>query len=184
MSVRVAVFALVCLAQLAVPASMILRAEETIREGRIFRFQTAPVDPVDLARGRYVRLDFPRAQDRMDVGPEDLSVGDTVYARVAESDDGFAIVTALEATPPESGDWFETVVARSNDDGVRVALPFDRFYLPEEKAPIAERLYRDSDSRLTWAEVHIHVGHAVLVDVVLNGVPMLRATQEAAAATD
>ena len=184
MNLRVAIFALVSLAQLAVPASLILRAEETIREGRIFRFQTAPVDPVDLARGRYVRLDFPGVQDRVDVGPEDLSVGDTVYARVAESGDGFARVIALDATAPASGDWFETVVTISNKDGVRVALPFDRFYLPEEKAPIAERLYRGSDSRLTWAEVHIHEGHAVMVDVVLNGVPMLRATEEAAAATD
>ncbi len=184
MNVRTVVFALVCVAQLSVPATMILRAEKTIVEGRLYRFQTAPYDPVDLARGRYVRLTFPDVQEEVSHGPGEYAVGDTVYARVGEHEDGFARVIAVGTTPPESDDWFETVVASAGEHGVRVALPFDRFYLPEDRAPIAEKLYRESDPERTWAEVRIHEGRAVMVDLVLNGVPVLRATEEGAASTD
>ncbi len=44
-------FVLVCLVQLAAPASMIWRHERTLANGLPFKFQTAPVDPYDAFRG-------------------------------------------------------------------------------------------------------------------------------------
>ena len=55
---RLLVFALVGFAQLAVPASLIWKRERTLRQGHVWKFRTAPVDPVDAFRGRYVALEF------------------------------------------------------------------------------------------------------------------------------
>lgn len=54
-------FALLCVAQWAVPLAMVQRAERTLSEGTAYRFRTAPVDPADPFRGRYVTLDFDAA---------------------------------------------------------------------------------------------------------------------------
>src|SRR5262249_61542714 len=61
-----ALFGALCLAQIAVPVSMITRYEATLRRGTVFKGRTAPVAPVDAFRGRYVwfRLDLaPGEQD-------------------------------------------------------------------------------------------------------------------------
>ena len=49
---RLIIFILVALTQVAVPASMIWKRQHTLREGRAWKFRTAPVDPVDMMRGR------------------------------------------------------------------------------------------------------------------------------------
>src|SRR5205085_8475834 len=55
---RLIVFVLVALAQLAAPGSLIWKRENTLRKGSVWKFRTAPVDPVDAFRGRYVALQF------------------------------------------------------------------------------------------------------------------------------
>jgi len=55
---RLIVFVLVAFAQLAVPGSLIWKREHTLRQGNVWKFRTAPVDPVDVFRGRYVALHF------------------------------------------------------------------------------------------------------------------------------
>lgn len=52
---------LLCVIQLAVPAFMIVRREHALSMGRAFKFRTAPVDPYDAYRGRYVALNFEAA---------------------------------------------------------------------------------------------------------------------------
>jgi len=44
---RVALFALVALVQLAVAGGAIIRSELALRTGEVFRFRIQPVDPVD-----------------------------------------------------------------------------------------------------------------------------------------
>ena len=46
------------LAQLAVPGWMIYKHESVMREGAVYKFRTAPIDPRDPFRGEYVVLDF------------------------------------------------------------------------------------------------------------------------------
>ena len=59
---RLVIFILVALAQICVPASMIWKRQRTLREGRLWKFRTAPVDPVDAMRGRYLSLRFETEQ--------------------------------------------------------------------------------------------------------------------------
>lgn len=175
MSPRLSIFALVCLAQLAVAAGTILDAEEHLREGRLYRFRTAPVDPTDLLRGRYVALRFlaVRGPWRGDGEPR---AGMAVCVGVEQGEDGFARITQVAVVPPSQGDWFRASVARRAasepaGDQVEIRFPLDRFYLPEAKAPAAERLLR-AGSETTWADVRLHEGRLVLEEVRVDGVPL------------
>ena len=49
---RILIFGVVVVAQLAVPAAMVWQREQTLNHGRVWKFRTAPVDPVDVIRGR------------------------------------------------------------------------------------------------------------------------------------
>jgi len=48
--------AILAIVQLAVPLSMINQREMTLRDGILYKFRAAPVDPADAFRGRYVAL--------------------------------------------------------------------------------------------------------------------------------
>ena len=52
------VFVLVALMQLFVPANMIWSREKVLNEGKIYKFKTAPIDPNDPFRGKYISLNF------------------------------------------------------------------------------------------------------------------------------
>ncbi|MGD8863651.1 MAG: GDYXXLXY domain-containing protein [Myxococcales bacterium] len=189
-----ALFAIVCLAQLALAASGIARHELVLVRGTAYRFETAPVDPVDLFRGRYVRLDFRAA--RVDLPLPEGHAG-MVYAVLGVDDRGFAHVTELRTTPPERGDYLHVrawtaprPLAPTRTPGqpplptadapnapvelqTRLELPFTRFYMEESAAPEAERRYReqstDPDAPPAYAVVYVHDGEAVMQSLELDG---------------
>ncbi len=50
--------AVIFAAQAGYVGNTIVQAERTLKTGTLYRFRTAPVDPYDAFRGRYVRLEF------------------------------------------------------------------------------------------------------------------------------
>lgn len=172
-------FAVVCLIQLAVPAWMIHRRENTLRHGEAFRFKTQPVDPYDAFRGRYVALNFEAATFTNRV-PDELfnRRRQTMYASIDNDADGFAQVTALHRTRPATGSCIQVKVWNRS----RLQFPFDRFYLEESLAPKAESLYREHNRRgatNTYAIVRVLGGFATLEDLIIDGRPVLEyATDE------
>ncbi len=57
-TMRIALFGAVALLQIGVAGSMVWQHATTLTAGRVWKFRTAPVDPVDAFRGRYVALRF------------------------------------------------------------------------------------------------------------------------------
>lgn len=173
-------FLAVAAAQLYVPASMVLDREEILENGKTFRFRTAPVDPNDPFRGKYIILGFTDNSFNMP-GETDTSYDQDVYVRLAEDEAGFAVINQLSfETLPPNGDFVKAKLSswNVNDDTTTffVQYPFDRFYLEEYKAPKAEELYIESqrDSlKTTWAVVKIKDGNAVLEDVMIDGVSVI-----------
>ena len=100
MKQRLALGLFLCLAlvQLAVPASMLVRRELTLQYGRQYRFQTAPVDPYDPFRGRYVALAL-QANTAPTLPGIQLTSGQRVYAMLTEDAAGFATIASLSLTP-------------------------------------------------------------------------------------
>lgn len=170
------VFGLVALAQLAVPGSMILKREETLKNGDVFRFKTRPVDPYDAFRGRYVALGFEQNQVSV-TNAASFRRGRKIYVRLETDADGFARLGEVVARRPSSGVYLKTKVlyAQPGLGKVMVALPFDRYYMNEQEAPEAERAYNTAsrrEARTAYAAVRVQAGMAVIEDLFVDGVPI------------
>lgn len=177
--------AVVVLAQLGVPLSMIASKETTLRQGNVFHFETAPVDPVDVLRGRYVRLAYAQTSVSAKPGLE-LSRGQTMYVSLEVGEGGMARMVEVSDRPPERGDYLKLRTGRGYEldeagGEVYVRLPFDRFYMDEHKAPSADvamaRLRRQEATDPSYAVVRVRDGRAVLEDVIVGGQPIVEAAE-------
>jgi hypothetical protein len=178
---KLGVFALVAIIQLAIPISMIFDAERTLVKGKVLRFRTAPVDPADLFRGRYVRLEFAPLYVDVDEG-ESYSYDEIVYARFGIDSEGFSHPISVQEDPPDSGIYIP-VCARGHDRDTRaleVALPVDRFYMEESLAPIAERNFNRRGDQKAWADLRVRKGHTLVEQVFIGGVPLAQVARQAA----
>ncbi len=188
---RLILLLLVVVAQLSVPVFMIRAREATLNRGNAYRFQTAPVDPVDVFRGRYVALNYTQAMASVRKGVS-IRRGQWVYARVELDDDGFAQLKDVSGSRPDEGDYLRVRARRSVSGGdsstaaqrqIRLSLPFTRFYMDEKKAPAAEqavwqaRSLSAEERQESYAVVRIHRGRSVLEDVVVGGVPIVEAAE-------
>lgn len=174
--VIIGAFVIMVSAQWIVPLSMIKDANRTIDEGTEFRFKTAPVDPSDPFRGKYITLNF----DLNNYYPADtnethFTESSTVYALLGRDSAGFAKIDKLVPDPPTSDDDYVAVTYMYGYGGVSplvsLYFPFTTFYVEESKASDAEQLYwqsRGSDSLVCYAKVKVFKGDAKLVDVMLN----------------
>jgi len=171
--------AMVAAGQLAIPVCMVRRQEQTLREGRAYRFRTAPVDPYDAFRGRYVQLSF--EQNSAPWAGGTVVYRQPGFAEVAEGGDGYAVVRRVALTPPAQGDYCKVELSYpgwgTNAGVVNFRLPFDRYYMEETKAPTAERVYRQQNRRdrvnsNTYALVFIKDGHAALGELYIGDKPV------------
>ncbi|MEA3212000.1 MAG: hypothetical protein QOE70_5057 [Chthoniobacter sp.] len=176
------VFLGVALVQIALPAGRIWLYERTLREGQVFKFRTAPVDPSDAFRGRYVTLRF-EASDAAWTANEPPPFGTKVWVGVAQGTDGFAHFTSASSKRPAEGDFLELRTSYGGAPGrVALELPFDRFYMEESAAPNAERLYaernRRGGARDTYAAVRIRNGRGAIEQVFVGDKPLAEAAKE------
>jgi len=170
-------FALTALAQLATPLKMVYDSEMTERQGTEYRFRTAPIDPTDPFRGKYITLSYD-----IDIIPTKDSSwvsNEKIYVSLGTDTKGFAKITKVSRTEPEQGDYIATTVDYyyAYNNNLHIALPFDRYYMEESKAYEAETAYReynstDKNAKPAYAAVAIREGDAVLKDVIIDGIPI------------
>lgn len=167
-------FIIVVIAQWLVPGQMIWQKERTLTRGISYKFQSAPVDPADPFRGRYVVLNF-KESEYMTTDSTIMDSRNEVYITFSTDKNGFAIIDKVSETRPEKPDYLKTTVSyvsRENDTTrVGINYPFNKFYLEEYKAPKAETIYRESISdstQKTYALVSILNGDAVTKDIFIN----------------
>jgi uncharacterized membrane-anchored protein len=172
---RIVIFAVVALLQLSVPASMIWNRERTLKQGRVWKFRTAPVDPVDAIRGRYIALRFDAETISRESPSEQLGPGTSVYVILKEDMAGFAQAAQIKATPAqgdnvvkaEKGSWF------LGADHVR--FPFDRFWVTEKNAPAAESAYIENSRREkqnAYVTVRVLNGDAAIEELFIDDLPL------------
>jgi uncharacterized membrane-anchored protein len=176
---RAVLFVLMSAAMLAVPASQIFRHERVLQKGRAFRFRTAPVDPYDAFRGRFVALQFENLQGTLPAGMSYAHEKD-VQAVIGEDEQGFAVVRALSEKPPAGMTDYVTMEIgwQSYEDRsnrvVRLTPPFSQFFMNEKLAPAAEETYRRmnrSGTSNVWAVVRVLNGKGVLEQLMFDGKP-------------
>jgi uncharacterized membrane-anchored protein len=170
------IFLIVVIAQWAVPLSMIRTKEDAIKNGRVFCFKTAPIDPTDYFSGKYIALNFDASNYEIKESEKSIP-GQEAFAIIKEDKDGFAMIESMSATEPAATPDYVKIKFRDYyyDEKIqhsRFDFPFDRLFMEEEKAPRAEKLYRASSrdtSEVTCAVVHIWKGEGVVTDVTVNG---------------
>lgn len=170
----IGLFSCLALIQIATPVSMIVRREITLRNGVQFRFRTAPVDPYDAFRGRYVALRMEQDKVAISKGLK-LQRNQRVYALLREDGQGFAEIFKLEVNLPKISPYLEVDVRYVSGAHAYLRLPFDRYYMEEKAAPIAEAVYRKYSSqnkRDAYVTVRIKSGFAVLEELYVGGEPI------------
>jgi uncharacterized membrane-anchored protein len=167
-------FTLVVLAQLYVPLQMIFNQENIINTGTEFKFQTAPIDPYDAFRGKYITLFFKEREVTVK-NVEKYSSGETIFATIITTKNGFAKISSISKIKPENTDSYLKLKIGfpPNNDKITIDFPFNRFYMNENIAPKAEKIYREFSIKKkneTYALVAIKNGEAVIKDVRINEV--------------
>lgn len=169
-------FVLLALVQLYVPAKMIFDKEEVLNTGTAYKFKTAPIDPSDPFRGKYITLSYEENTIEVQDG-QAWTRGETVYVLLTTDQDGFAKIKSVSKEKP--ADEIDFIQAKVNfifgggDNRLMIDFPFDRYYMEESKAYEAELSYRESlqdASRVTYALVNVKAGEAVLKDVLIDGI--------------
>jgi len=164
------------LMQWFVPLNMVMQQETILKDGTAFKFKTQPIDPNDPFRGKFVVLNY--EADKMDVLNEELwYMGEPVFVRIQEDNEGFAAIASIEKVAPIGEKHFVKAeierVWRDDPVQVRIKYPFERFYMEESKAPKAEAMFRNlwRDSTTTvYGLVVINEGKAALEDVLVDGI--------------
>jgi len=171
------IFIVVAVLQLSVPGTMIYRKESAIRNGHVFYFKSAPIDPSDPFSGKYIHLSLEASQYKLTSAEEKIG-GDDAFAIVGKNAKGYAEIISVSGSKPEGTDDYVKVKLPGGSfrkmwwGTPSLELPFDKFFMEESKAPEAEGLYtktlRDTGS-VTVAVVHIWKGESVVTDVRVDG---------------
>lgn len=163
--------------ELLIPAGLVLRQEVTLRKGALYEFVIAPVDPVDLFRGRYLELGFFEDKVEMDLAAYQ-ALREQPYAQLSRDSGGKAVLSGLFNNRPTSGDWlrvkklsYETT-EKPGRVRVTVSYPFSRFYVNEKKAPKAEEYFRSLTlPDYALLKVRVLAGNAAVEDLYIGGRP-------------
>ncbi len=171
-------FVLTVVAQWFVPLQMWQHQKNILKTGKEFKFKTAPIDPTDPFRGKYITLRY----DTDFIYVKDTNIqwksGEILYAKITNDSLGFARIDSVFKHPPKStSDFIKTKVTSSYDNSqINIEFPFDRYYMEESKAPGAETLLSQQDANLlpleTYAVVSIKNGEGTLKEVFVNEVPI------------
>jgi uncharacterized membrane-anchored protein len=169
-------FAIMVIAQIYVPASMIIQKESTLTSGIPYKFKTAPIDPNDPFRGKYITLGFDA--DRFHVRDDETwQMGETVYVNLDTDSLGYAMIRSISRH--DLDDKSDYIKARAGyltghgNDILLIEYPMERFYMEESKAYEAEMAYRESQidtNQVAYAIVRVKAGDAVVEDVLIDGV--------------
>lgn len=152
------------LIQIVTPLSMIIKRESVLKNGEQFKFKTAPVDPYDAFRGRYIALEIEKDRVPSPQGVT-LSHGQIVYALIAIDEQGFAEFTTATTSRPRAVSYIQTKVRYVSNGNVHLDLPIDRYYMEEKAAPVAERIYRQhsrQNKQDAYVLVRVKDGFAVI----------------------
>ena len=167
----IGLFLAVSFIQIITPLSMIIKRESVLKNGGQFKFKTAPVDPYDAFRGRYVAL---RIEDNYvpAIKGTKLSGGQAVYALIDIDSHGFAKFTAAATVRPREKPYIQTKTRYISGDKMYLDLPIDRYYMEEKAALMAERIYQQYAQRGkqdAYVVVRIKDGFAVIESLYVGG---------------
>jgi uncharacterized membrane-anchored protein len=168
-------FFVLIIIQWFIPLNMIFEQEDILNTGTAYKFKTAPVDPYDPFRGKYITLSFDISSFSIESN-EEWTRGETIYIILSKDQEGFAKMKSYQRQVPSDVDYLKCTVSSSYGNTLRYNIPFNRFYMEESKAQKAEDEYRvaarDNDID-AYALVMIKDGNGCIQNVFIDDQPIL-----------
>lgn len=177
-TIPIPAFILMVIIQLYIPVQMIGHKESILAKGKEFKFRTAPIDPTDPFRGKYISLSF-NANTFHVANAEDWTQGDPIFVMLGEDEKGFVKINSISKDKPIDDDNYVKAsidyIIADTMSYITVNYPFDRFYMEESKAQGAQDAYTEAaldTNQVAFAVVSIKNGDAVIKDVMIDNVPI------------
>ncbi|MDF2500507.1 MAG: hypothetical protein K0Q77_1221 [Anaerosporomusa subterranea] len=164
---RLALFTVVAVIQLAIVLYMAWQWEDILQTGQRFEWETAPVDPYDAFKGRYIDLGFKERSGPV-IDNAKYAYGQKAYAIIGKNADGKAIISGVSAKQPAGKPYVKVKVTYVENGKAHVQLPFRRYYLPEHWAAPAETAYRESAGKTGVAAVRLKNGYGVVEELYIG----------------
>lgn len=168
-NIKLSLFIVLIVLQLIVPSQMIILRELALVFGQEYKFHVEPFDPYDPFRGKYLYINV--KDTKFTVNDDKEFESKHIYVLVENDSSGFARFSGISETPPKNGSYIKArLTYTTNDENgnqtIHFEVPFDRYYMPENDAPEAEKLYneklREDSNEDVYISVKIHKGTAVL----------------------
>lgn len=173
-------FIIMVILQIGASASIIYKYENTLITGTPYKFKTAPVDPYDAFRGRYVSLNLVTQKVILEKGYKELT-GNKVYAILKLDKDGFASTDKLSIERPDNDNYIiasiQSIITENDKTIATLSLPIDRYYMQEDIAPKAEKAYRQTapnakPGKNSYIAVRIKAGFPVIEELYIDNMPV------------
>ena len=171
-------FLLLVLVQWIIPSQIIWKKEKILLNGKVFKFQTQPIDPVDPIRGRYVQLNY-KADTFLCSKNLNIGYGDRIYVELTTNKNGFAEIRNISKHIPQGAETyvegrassFAEVPGDSSKNFIVISYPFEEYYLDEYNAQEVDRSInlRVGEHHNCYAEVSVYKGDAVIKDLNIDG---------------
>ena len=166
----IAAIAVAALFQTGVVAKIVTDRAALLRNGQEVILETGFIDPRDLFRGHFVRLnlEISRIEGQNIQVPPELSYDDPVWVVLAEGPSGFWQVESLHDQLPESaGPVLRGVYHGASTDSITMRFPIDRFFAPKLRAQELEDLR--SEDRLGVILALSPEGDAAIKGITIDG---------------
>lgn len=169
------VFAVIAVVLLCLPLFFILRSEDLLSDKtHTFRFRPVRLrDPHDPLRGNYLVIDFQRNVPFK--GPESLEKNKKVYVSVERDSLGYAYFASAATEVPSGNNYFTTTTRSATGSDIWIDVPFDRYFINENNALLAENVYRNEtrdEKTNMYIEVCIRDGESLLKNVYIDSIPL------------
>ena len=161
--------------QLFVPAQMVYQQEDALDTGTAYKFKTQPIDPNDPFRGKFIVLNYEMNSFETNDQSWNNYKGN-VFVYLKKDAEGFATVKTVSKTQlPTPDDYFMAESNYNFNGKVNFDLPFNRFYMNENKAYDAEVSVQEAQvdtTKTCYALVYVKDGTAVLDNVFIDDKPI------------
>ena len=149
MSIHKFKFALVATfaVQILLVGAMLFDRINTINNGQEVLLQSRFVDPRDVFRGHYVRLNLIAGEINKNLpgANEKFNYRDPIYVSLTLGEKGFWVAKSVHRQLPQDDSLviLEGVYQGKNNNTLRVRFPFDRYFADKERALELENLHAD-----------------------------------------
>ncbi len=167
---KVALIGTFCL-QLTLIGFMLFERVRTIHTGQEVILQSRFVDPRDVFRGHYVRLNLVAGTigKNLPGANQSFKHGSIVYVGLQASDNGFWVAKSVHSKKPTEDGliYLEGIYRGNRGNAHNVRFPFDRYFTDKQRAQKLEKLR--AEQRLGVVLALNGKGNGIIKGITIDG---------------